>query len=98
MMMMMTSHIVIAIGLYIQFALPFCYNVVVYILLTFVLLCINSFDFVTSVFTLGLFVAYANLRCVVMQIVTAEYARDSLQSELEDWKPKRVSKGKCCEI
>jgi len=29
-----------------------------------------------------------------MKIVTDEYARDSLQSELEDWKPKRVSKGK----
>jgi len=65
MMMMMTSHIVIAIGLYIQFALPFCYNVVVYILLTFVLLCINSFDFVTSVFTRRLIccVCESEVRC-----------------------------------
>jgi len=73
---------------------PRCYNIVVYILLTFVPLCIISLDFVTSLLTLGLFVAYANQTFIVMQIVAAEYARDSLQSELEDWKPKRVSKGK----
>jgi len=28
-----------------------------------------------------------------MKIVTDEYARDSLQSELEDWEPKRQAKG-----